>query len=414
MTISENISESLKSIKANFLRSILTALIIAIGISALVGILTSIDAIQSSVDDNLANLGARSFEIERKYEEGKRKRKFGRREAGVRSISYQDALDFQTKMNDKGTVALWLWVSGQAELKAGRKKTNNNSALKGINENYLAFKGYNIIKGRAITQTELSLGVPVAVIGQEIAKVLFDDKEAIGQYVYSSWGRFLVIGILEDKGSGRGDNSTVRQCLIPMKLARFRASADYNTSVNIGVLSKSVKQMDEDMAMAEALMRQVRSDRPGTPSSFRLTRSESLAASMKDITGYLRIAGFVIGFVTLLGASIGLMNIMMVSVTERTREIGVRKALGATQIKIRMQFLIEAIVICQIGGIAGIGLGILIGNLVASSLDISQFIVPWFWMGVAAVVCFVVGVLSGYYPAWKASQLDPIESLRYE
>jgi len=168
------------------------------------------------------------------------------------------------------------------------------------------------------------------------------------------------------------------------------------------------------MGEATGLMRSIRRDEIGRESSFDLERSETLAQEMESITSALRIGGFGVGFITLLGASIALMNIMLVSVTERTREVGVRKALGATPLRIRQQFVIEAIVVCLLGGIAGIILGILIGNGISRLMGIEIFVVPWLWMSMGLIVCIAVGLISGYYPAHKASKLDPIESLRFE
>ena len=168
------------------------------------------------------------------------------------------------------------------------------------------------------------------------------------------------------------------------------------------------------MAEATGIMRKVRQDQLGKEESFEINRSDSMLKSLNDISGYLKIGGSLVGFITLLGASIGLMNIMMVSVTERTREIGVRKALGATKKQIRQQFLVEAIVVCLLGGVVGIILGVLMGNGIAKLIGQGSFFVPWFWVLVGLTVCVVVGLISGYYPAFKASKLDPIESLRYE
>jgi putative ABC transport system permease protein len=172
--------------------------------------------------------------------------------------------------------------------------------------------------------------------------------------------------------------------------------------------------MDYAMGEATGVMRSIRRDRPGDLNSFELEKSETLAQELESITSGLRMGGFGIGFITLLGASIALMNIMLVSVTERTREVGVRKALGATPLRIRQQFVIEAIVVCLLGGIAGIIMGILIGNLLSRAMGITLFVVPWTWMTVGMAVCVFVGLISGYYPAHKASRLDPIESLRFE
>ena len=172
--------------------------------------------------------------------------------------------------------------------------------------------------------------------------------------------------------------------------------------------------MDVAMGEATGIMRIVRQDRITQDSSVEIERSQTVAERLAEITGYLRVGGFAIGIITLLGASVGLMNIMMVSVTERTREIGIRKALGATPRLIRQQFLAEALVVCQIGGIGGVILGILIGNLIANIISPGVFVIPWLWMIVGLIICFIVGIISGYYPAYKASKLDPIESLRFE
>ncbi|NJO03521.1 MAG: FtsX-like permease family protein, partial [Bacteroidia bacterium] len=224
--------------------------------------------------------------------------------------------------------------------------------------------------------------------------------------------KYKVVGILEAQGSsqtGAGD----RAVFIPLENARILlANQDPNFELKVSVSNA----LDIDLAMGEAtgLMRRIRQDPLNRPNSFEISRSQTLADRLANITGYLTVGGAVVGFITLLGASIGLMNIMLVSVTERTREIGIRKALGATPQRIRQQFLIEAIVICQIGGVGGIFLGILLGNAVAIFFNVEGFFVPWLWIIIALLVCLVVGVTSGFYPAYKASRLDPIESLRFE
>jgi putative ABC transport system permease protein len=201
--------------------------------------------------------------------------------------------------------------------------------------------------------------------------------------------------------------------MLPLETAR-RVAGGQDLTYDITVAVKDPTQLETIMGEATGLMRLIRRDAPGQPESFEIKASESLASRLDNIAGYLRIGGGVVGFITLLGAAIGLMNIMMVSVTERTREIGIRKALGATPLRIRQQFLIEAIVICLLGGIAGVIFGLLVGNLLSSLISSGGFVVPWLWIGVGLVVCVVVGLLSGYYPAYRASRLDPIDSLRFE
>jgi putative ABC transport system permease protein len=225
--------------------------------------------------------------------------------------------------------------------------------------------------------------------------------------------RFKVVGELEKSGNDMGGGGADRLVIIPLitgnQMPRQKA-------LTYEIKTMILKKENLFYAMAEStgIMRKVRRDPLGQEDSFEINRSDSMLKSMNEITGYLKVGGGLVGFITLLGASIGLMNIMMVSVTERTREIGVRKALGATARQIRQQFLIEAIVICFLGGMAGVLFGVLMGNAVASLIGEGAFIVPWLWVTVGLLVCVAVGLISGYYPAFRASKLDPIESLRYE
>jgi putative ABC transport system permease protein len=223
--------------------------------------------------------------------------------------------------------------------------------------------------------------------------------------------KFKVIGVLEEQG-GFGGGGPDQSIYIPIGLSTIIAQRTLQYTITVSVDDPIL--METAIGEATGAMRTVRGDRIGNENSFTIEKSESLSDRMDEVAGYLRIGGFTIGLITLLGASIGLMNIMMVSVTERTREIGIRKAIGASPIKIRLQFLWEAIVICQLGGIAGVILGIVIGNIISAIISDGGFVVPWVWMFTGLIVCVVVGLLSGYYPAYKASKLDPIESLRYE
>jgi len=412
MNLLENIRESLRSIASNRLRTVLTSLIIAIGITSLVGILTAIDGIQSSVDNSFAGLGANTFSI---VQPEQNRRSGGRAQQQVPPIDYHQAMTFKRRFEYGATVSVSADITGTAQLKYASRKTNPNVQLVGVDDNYLAVKGYKLQGGRNFSATDLNNSLNVVIIGNEIATSLFEGKlNPLNKEITVLGGKCKVIGVLDKKGSvtGGGDDRLV---LIPLDNGRAMAGGRALTFD----LTGSVPNLgDQETAMGEArgLMRQIRQDELGQPDSFKIDRADELAKDFEDISGYLRIGGFGIGFITLLGASIALMNIMMVSVTERTREIGIRKSLGATPQRIREQFLIEAIVICVLGGLGGILLGIGIGNLIATvvSQGKGSFVVPWLWMAIGILVCVSVGLFSGIYPAYKASRLDPIESLRYE
>ena len=413
MNLIENILEGLRSIQGNLLRTVLTGLIIAIGIMSLVGILTAVDSMKYSLSQTFSNLGANAFDI-RRAGMNNRGRQQGRTEKAYPAITYTQAVMYKEQMPDDARVSLSAHISGATVVKSETEKTNPNINIVAADENYMLNNNMNLAKGRDFSTFEHEQGRNVAIIGNEVANALFKNKDAVGEYVTFLGRRFKVIGQLEKEGSSMGGSSD-RRILVPLETGR------QIPRVGQGPLNYDIKtaiyradELNYVMGEATGLMRMVRQDPLGQEDSFEIRRSDSLLQSLDEISGFLKVGGFVIGFVTLLGASVGLMNIMMVSVNERTREIGVRKALGATAFQIRQQFLIEAIVVCILGGFVGVILGILMGNGIATLIGEGGFIIPWIWVIVGMVICVVVGVVSGYYPAYKASQLDPIESLRYE
>ncbi len=410
MNIIQNIKEGIAAIQANILRSILTALIVAIGITSLVGIITAIDGIKASISESFSDLGANSFTIQVRKPLGRRR---GRMQQIYPPITYKEAMEFARRYKVPASVSVSTTITSVAEVKRLSEKTNPNITLIAGNENYIYQEGLEIEKGRNFTAREVRLGANVAVLGSKIVETLFDDKEDPLEGEISVWGtRYKVIGVLSKQGAMDGGSSDLR-VIIPLQSGRLLA-AGRNLQYDIDVLVKNNVDMEMAMGEASGLMRLVRHD-PIGKESFEVKKSESLAATLDEVSGYLKWGGLGIGLITLLGASIGLMNIMMVSVTERTREIGIRKALGATPKLIRQQFIIEAIVVCQLGGIAGILMGIGIGNVITRAIgDEVVFVIPWLWILLAFLLGIIVGVGSGYYPAWKASRLDPIESLRFE
>jgi putative ABC transport system permease protein len=411
MDIAENVREGLRSVKANMLRSVLTALIVAIGITSLVGILTAIDGIEYSVSESLSSLGVNTFDIYSKWnrnssQEGVKQKVFS-------DLTLAESQQFIDEFSYPSVVSLSARLTNLAEIKYQSQKSSPNVDVRGVNEEYIAIKGLNIEEGRNFSKFEIQNGGKVAVLGWKLAQTLYGDKpNPVGTNVSFRGTQFRVIGLLKEKGD-LSENNYDNMLIIPIMVAnQLAAGQQLRYRLNVGI--QDMEQLDFALGEATGLMRKIRQDDVGQENSFEIEKSESLAQELESITNGLRFGGFGVGFITLLGASIALMNIMLVSVTERTREIGVRKALGATTLRIRQQFVIEAIVVCVLGGIGGVILGILIGNLISRAIGISAFVVPWLWMFVGMVICIVVGLLSGYYPAHKASKLDPIESLRFE
>lgn len=413
MQILENIRVALRSIRSNLLRSLLTIMIIAVGITSLVGILTAIDTILLTMNSNFSRVGANSFSINQKYE-NLQSHQHGRREPVGDIIDLNNALDFKEKYDFPGSkVSVHAWCSGNSTIKFKNEKTNPTVTIQGVDDHFFDISGFEFSEGRNFNATELEHGAHKVVIGYDIVRHLFDKdpQKAINQIIDINGSKYKVVGTLKEKGSG-GNARNDRNVFIPLlNSKRYYHWTDKQYDINVGI--SDAVQMEDAISDAIGTFRNIRKLRASEDNDFEIRKSDSLLEMIKDATFKLRIATIAIALITLLGASIGLMNIMLVTVTERTREVGIRKALGATRQNILVQFLTEAIMIGQIGGILGIILGIIIGLVLAINID-GQFQVPWAWIILGFVVNMIVGIASGIYPAMKASKMDPIESLRYE
>ncbi len=407
----ENVKVALGSIRSQWLRAILTMLIIAIGITALVGILTSIDGIKSSITSNFTSMGANTFTI-RNRGSNIRIGRGGKKPKNYTRITYREAERFQEVFKFPALVSVSAYASFASTLKHGSEKTQPNINVMGCDANYFSASGYDFELGRNFSETELRFGIPVIVIGKEIKDVLFQKNvDPIGKEVALGGAKYKVIGVLAEKGSSMGFGGD-KTCMITLTNARQHYLRP-KTSFTVSVLADNIASLESAISEATGTFRVVRGVNAGEENNFEVVRSDNLSKMLVDNLYEVQVAGFLIGIITLMGAAIGLMNIMLVSVTERTREVGVRKALGATKAFIRLQFLVEAVSISVLGGLFGIVFGIMIGNGVSSFIG-GGFIIPWLWIIVGVIICFVVGVVSGIYPAIKASNLDPIESLRFE
>lgn len=405
--------QSLEAIRANWFRAGVTIFIIALGITALVGVLTSIDGIKSGMSNSFSSLGSNTFRIRNfnsQVRVGGRHRRGRAKRFPI--ITYRQADEFKKEFGEQAVISVSGGGGGTNIVKYKNRETNGNIYVQGTDENYLKVSKVTLAAGRNITVEDNALARNVVILGYEVKEKLFPTSPGVGEVVNISGKIYRVIGTFEKMGTSGGSKGADKSVIIPINTLRNHRRYLGSLTLNVYVAdpNKITYYMDE----AKGVFRLIRGLKPSEPEDFSVAKSDAFVEDLMENLSILTLSAQVIALITLLGASVALLNVMLVSVTERTNEIGLRKALGATKNNIQNQFLSEAIVICQLGGVLGILLGLLAGNLLSTFLLQGDFVVPWAWIVIGLVACLFVGIASGFYPAWKASKVDPIESLRHE
>ena len=408
----ENIKIALGSIRTQLLRTIFTIVIIALGITVLVCILTVVAAFGNSMSSSFASMGSNTFNINQ-YKTQLHRDGGQEIEKINPIITYSEAKAFKEKYNYALTqTSLSFIATSSAEVKFENQKTDPEISVLGIDEYFLTNSGLEVTQGRNFNPFDISNNVYSCIVGSDFAtKGLLKDINPIGKTLSIRGAKFKVIGVLKEKGSTFGNSRDLR-VMIPIQVARSLFSQP-NINYSLSVMIQKTAFLDAAIDNALLTMRKIRKLNPVEEENFSISRSDDLINKIAGIIGYLNVFAWVVGMITILGSSIALMNIMLVSVTERTREIGVRKALGAKKSDIAFQFFVETLFISQIGCVFGILFGVIFGFLIALFFKFT-FVTPYYAIFAAVMTTFIVALVSGLYPAIKASQLDPIEALRYE
>ena len=405
----ELVGMSLQSIRSQALRTTLTIAIIGIGIWALVGIFGAIHAIQNSILDSFSSMGANTFSITRFDSET---RLSGDRKVNP-IITFRDAQNFMDNYDVADARTSFSFTgTGNAEVRYENKKTEPEISVIGINENYFINSGLELELGRDLNSFDVQNNQTVCIIGADLAKSLFDNTiEPINKVIHVRGMRLTVVGVLKSKGGSFFGNKDYN-LLMPINLARgMYTNPDINYTISVYMPDNNM--LNQGMDQAIYTMRNVRGLTPRDENNFGVRKSDEFLRILSENTLVLRIAGTAISIITILGSSIALMNIMLVSVSERTREIGVRKSLGAKRRHIFQQFFIETLVISQLGCLLGIIMGVATAMIFASLFDFAM-VIPWGVIIIAVLIALLTALLAGTYPAKKAASLDPVESLRYE
>jgi putative ABC transport system permease protein len=408
MKINQILAISLQSLKSNRLRTALTILGVVVGIFSIIVIMTILSMLQSSIDEGLSSLGKNTFQIQRDdnvFGGGPRMHTRHRKD-----LTIEEADRLREMLPQAKYVGVEQWQFGKV-VKFGNKETNPNISIAGVNTDAMRTNDWNVQEGRDFRVDDINYSKNVCLIFQPIVQKLFPNNNPIGQEIRVDGRPLKVVGVVEPQTALFGSS---RDSYVIVPITTWQSMyGRYGRSVNITVMSYSKTDYNDVIEAATGHMRTIRKDAPGEPNSFYIFSNESMIQQTNQITEPIKLIALAISLIALIAAGVGIMNIMLVSVTERTREIGIRKALGARKLWILLQFLFEAIILCLLGGLVGIIMGVGIGNIAGSFLN-AQSAVPWDWVLIGLTMCVAVGVIFGTYPAYKASNLDPIEALRYE
>jgi putative ABC transport system permease protein len=407
----ESLVMAFAAIRSSKLRSILTLLGVVVGVFSIISVMTAVGVLRNSIEEGLTQLGANTFQIQRFGGGFNTSPAEHRRMHNRKHITYEQALAVQEKAQLAQAVGIEDWKFGRIVHWEG-EKTNPNVQVAGENLEGIVTNDWTVADGRSISQQDFDLARPVAVIGVFVREKLFPPSiSPVGQTIRVDGTIYQVVGVFEKKGSALGGNQD-NFIVIPLSTYFLKYGKD-NADVHIMVKALNRQVLDDAIDESRMILRTARNVPPGEEDDFYYFSNESLINQFNDFTLYLRLGVLVVSSIALIAAGVGIMNIMLVSVTERTREIGIRKAIGANRRAILAQFIIEAIILCEIGGVLGVVFGIFGGNVVGILLEVPA-IIPWEWVAIGLGVCSLVGLLFGVYPAWKAATLDPIEALRYE
>lgn len=410
MSLTELIRIALNTIRSNKLRASLTLSGIIIGVFSIIAIMTLLNALQAGIEGGLSELGSNTFQIQ-KFPAiqvgGPGKHNIYRNRP---DITYEQGLRLMEKATVYKDISLEDYIDSKT-FKSFKGNTNPNHTIGGVLPEYLTCNNRNVQFGRFITQADIINNRRVAVIGMDVVDKIFPNVNPIGQKMTVDNNEFEIIGVFEKKGEGFGQSND-NFGLIPISTMQ-QIYGTNNRSLNIAIQAESKSTYNETLENVVSVMRSIRKDKPGEINSFEIFSNESLITQVNSFTKYFKYGAGFISFIAMLAAGIGIMNIMLVSVTERTKEIGIRKAVGARNSNVLIQFLIEAIILCELGGIIGIAMGLITGNLLGIYLS-SPVVIPYDWVIIGLVVCSIVGIVFGVYPAYKASKLNPIDALRYE